>query len=83
MWLHQNGMWELLDEFGVTLEPEASADSEKPSQPDSCAVAYGDEAVGNERGDRCCAVVIVASSAKTDIWLAREGHLVQKSDADP
>jgi hypothetical protein len=33
-----------------------------------------------EDGAEYFAVVIVARSPETDIWLAHEGHLVQKSD---
>lgn len=33
-----------------------------------------------DRTDQYCKVVIVARSPKTDIWLAHEGHLVQKSN---
>lgn len=33
-----------------------------------------------EDGAEYFSVVIVARSQKTDIWLAHEGHLVQKSD---
>ncbi|MDN5864301.1 MAG: hypothetical protein L0I62_03670 [Gammaproteobacteria bacterium] len=33
-----------------------------------------------EDGAEYFEVVIVAQSPKTDIWLAHEGHLVQKSD---
>lgn len=36
--------------------------------------------MGNEGGAKYSEVVIVARSPKIDIWLAHEGHLVQKSD---
>lgn len=39
-----------------------------------------DEAMCNDGGVKYFEVVIVARSPKTDIWLAHEGHLVQKSD---
>lgn len=34
----------------------------------------------NEDGVKYFEIVIVARSPKTDIWLAHEGHLVQKGD---
>ena len=79
IWLHQNEMWELLDESG-TIEPLASADRAKLGQSSNDAIAYRDEATYNEGGAIYFNVVIVARSPKTDIWLAHEGHLVQKSD---
>lgn len=79
IWLHQNEMWELLDESG-TDEQVAPADPEAAYRLSNGVVAYRDEVMRNEGGAKYCEVVIVARSPKTDIWVAHQGHLVQKSD---
>jgi hypothetical protein len=43
-------------------------------------VAHRDEVMCSEDGVKYFEVVIVARSPNTDIWLAHDGHLVQKSD---